>query len=355
MIDDAYKERVKGESYGFLETHYYFYDNSHTMNAFVKNRCDRALLAIIEESSKELGLQNSLTVEVVPLSEGSLVEWVEFILSPTGAITTAGASAAILSFFIDTMGLIRSRKPPSVPETALDIESKNLDIEKKKLEIKLLQKRLADTQESEQANKEDNIEEFDADIDDLKEVAYEVLINNYKIRKNISVFYENLIEYPKVEAVGYTTYDKNHEVVTSEVKVDRSEFDDFIFDLTEFEEIDDNAKIHIFSPNLDKGRHKWRGLYEKENKVIEFSLNDKEFKNNVESGTIIFKNGSMIKAELAIKIKIDMSGNETSRSYTVNEVISKSDGQGFIAAPQKNRNKVNKKDMKSQMPLPFDE
>jgi len=355
MINDAYKKRFKGESYGFLETHYYFYDNSHTMNAFVKNRCDRALLAIIEESSKELGLQNSLAVEVVPLSEGSLVEWVEFILSPTGAITTAGASAAILSFFIDTMCLIRSRKPPSVPETALDIESKNLDIEKKKLEIKLLQKKLVDTQGSEQANNEDNTEEFDTDIDDLKEVAYEVLINNYKIRKNISVFYENLIEYPKVEAVGYTTYDKNHEVVISEMKVDRSEFDDFIFDLTEFEEVDYNAKIHIFSPNLDKGRHKWRGLYEKENKVIEFSLNDKEFKNDVESGTIIFKNGSMIKAELAIKIKIDMSGNETSRSYAVNEVISKSDGQGFIATPQKNRNKINKKDMKSQMPLPFDE
>lgn len=355
MIDDVFKEKIDGGNYGFLETHYYFTDDSHSMNAFVKNRCDRALLAIIEESSKELGLQNKLTVEVLPLSEGSLVEWIEFVLSPTGAITTTGASAAVISLFIEVLAWLRSKKPPAVPETALDIEIKNLDIDKKKLEIKLLQKKLADIQESERANSEESIEEFQAEIEDLKEVAYEVLINNYKIRKNVSVFYENLIEYSKVEAVGYTTYDKNREVVIPEMKVDRSEFDDFIFDLTEFEEIDDNAKIHIFSPNLDKGRHKWRGLYEKENKVIEFSLNDKEFKNDVESGTIIFKNGSMIKAELAIKIKLDMSGNESSRSYTVTEVISKSDGQGFIAAPQKNRSKINNKNSKSQMPLPFDE
>ena len=343
------------EHYGFLETHYYFTDDSHSMNAFVKNRCDRALLAIIEESSKELGLQNNLTVEVIPLSEGSLVEWIEFILSPTGAITTAGASAAILSLFIEVMAQLRSRKPPSVPETALDIEIKNLDIEKKKLEIKLLQKRLADTPDSEQTNSKVNLEGSETKTKDLKEAVYEVLINNYKVRKNVSVFYENLIDYSKVEAVGYTTYDKNHKVVIPEMKVNRNEFDDFIFDLTEFEEIDDNAKIHIFSPNLDKGRHKWRGLYEKENKVIEFSLNDKDFKNNVESGAIIFKNGSMIKAELAIKIKLDMSGNESSRSYTVTEVISKSDGQGFIAIPPKNRNKINRKDIKLQMPLLFDD
>lgn len=343
------------EHYGFLETHYYFTDDSHSMNAFVKNRCDRALLAIIEESSKELGLQNNLTVEVLPLSKGSLVEWTEFILSPTGIITSIAATATVLSFFIDAIALLRSKKPPSMPDTVLDIEIKNLDIEKKKLEIKLLQKKLTDIQESGQANSEENIEKFQTEIEDLKEVAYEVLINNYKIRKNVSVFYENLIDYSKVEAVGYTTYDKNHKVVIPEMKVTRNEFDDFIFDLTEFEEIDDNAKIHIFSPNLDKGRHKWRGLYEKENKVIEFSLNDKDFKNNVESGAIIFKNGSMIKAELAIKIKLDMSGNESSRSYTVTEVISKSDGQGFIAIPPKNRNKINRKDIKLQMPLLFDD
>lgn len=133
MVDDAYKGKIKGENYGFLETHYYFNDNSHTMNAFVKNRCDRALLAIIEEASKELDVTQSLKIEVLPISKGSLIEWHQFAVSPAGSI-------ALLTLFVNSLACILAMKLPAPPESELDIENKRLDIRKKKLEIKLLEK-----------------------------------------------------------------------------------------------------------------------------------------------------------------------------------------------------------------------
>lgn len=33
-----------------LELHYYFRDNSHSMNAFVRNQCEKELLAIYKEA-----------------------------------------------------------------------------------------------------------------------------------------------------------------------------------------------------------------------------------------------------------------------------------------------------------------
>ena len=100
---------------GFLETHFYFYDKSHSMNAYVKNKCDSALLNIISEASKELGVEKSLTVEVLPPTEGSLVEWIEFFCSPGGAVTTIGAGAALVTCLIDIIAVsythLRAHEP----------------------------------------------------------------------------------------------------------------------------------------------------------------------------------------------------------------------------------------------------
>lgn len=336
MVDDAYKKEIKGENYGFLETHYYFNDNSHTMNAFVKNRCDRALLAIIEEASKELDVTQSLKVEVLPISKGSLIEWHQFVVSPAGSI-------ALLTLFVNALACILAMKPPAPPESELDIENKRLDIRKKKLEIKLLEKKLSDTDE------QDSVA-----VESIKEDMYDVLINNFKIRKNLSVFYENIIEYDKISAIGHATYNKNHKIILPEKKVDRSKFNDFILDSNEFEEVDEYAKIIIYSPNLDKGRHKWRGLYEKEDRVIAFSMKDSAFKNDVESGVITFKNGSTIRAVLTTKIKIDMTGSESSRTYAVEKVLRYTHDKGYTDTTQGKEYKAKRKDEKAQLSILFD-
>lgn len=330
------------ENYGFLETHYYFADNSHSMSAFVKNKCDKALLTIIEEASKELAIDRDLKVEVLPLSEGGLVEWYKFLTTPEGT--------NFLGLFIAVLTLIYTVKPPLPSESELDIENKELEKEKKKLEIRLLKKQVEDIE-----NKDQNLEEVKEVEESIKEVVYDLLINNFRIRKNLSVFYKSLIEYDKVEAIGFGTYDKNYKVIIPEKKVDRSEFKGFLLDSNEIKEIDENAKILIYSPNLDKGKRKWRGLYEKEDKVIAFSMKDNDFKSDVESGVVTFKNGSMIRAVLTTTIKIDMTGAESSRSYCVENVLNYSHDKGYTETSQGKKYKANKKDAEAQISISFDD
>lgn len=341
---------------GFLETHFYFYDKSHSMNAYVKNKCDSALLNIISEVSKELGVEKSLTVEVLPPTEGSLVEWIEFFCSPGGAVTTIGAGAALVTCLIDIIARVKTTPPPLPLQDPLDIENKNLDIQKKKLEIELLKRELLDSQIGNgKFDDKSQIKSVKEKIEDSKDIIYHVLINNLKIRKNLSIFYENLITYQKIESVGCTTYDNKLNVMLAERVVKRENFGDFIINLNEFEEIDEDAKIIIYSPNLVKGRHKWRGLYIKLDKIIDFSMKDSDFKRDVESGTITFKNGSTIRAVLTTKIKMDMTGAESSRTYAVEKVLRYTHDKGYTDTTQGREYKANKKDVEAQISFPFDD
>ncbi|WP_201597411.1 hypothetical protein [Psychrobacter fulvigenes] len=351
------------ENYGFLETHYYFYDNSHSMDALVKNKCDKALLNLVYEVNKELGWFKNLKVEVLPLSEGGLVEILKFLATPEGH--------DLFNTTIAFLALVSSRIPPKPRESELDIEGKKLAIEgqrldnagkqldneikKSDLDNRKYEKALLKAKLSEIKEKDKKAENVKDEVCGLKEDIYNLLIENFQIRKNLSSFYKNLIDYEKVKAIGYIPYDRNFNPIILERKVERNNFSDFVIDLDEYEEIDENAKIYIFSPNLVSGRYKWRGLYEKEDKIIDFSMNDKEFKEYVENGTIIFKNGSTIKALLNIKIKLDISGDETSRTYSVETVLEYSHGTGYTETSQGKKYKANKKDAKAQLSILFDD
>ena len=54
-----------------LELHYYFNDNSHTMDALIRNKCEAELLALINEVKNSLGFDFSLDAEA--LREGGLI------------------------------------------------------------------------------------------------------------------------------------------------------------------------------------------------------------------------------------------------------------------------------------------
>ncbi|WP_201578554.1 hypothetical protein [Psychrobacter okhotskensis] len=351
------------KNYGFLETHYYFYDDSHSMDALIKNKCDKALLNLVYEVNKELGWFKNLNVEVLPSSEGGLVELFKFMATPEG-YDLFNTSLAFLA-------LVSSRIPPQPRESKLDIEGKELAIEGQKidnankqldneikkadLDNKKYKKALLKAKLSEIKERDKKTEDIKDEVDNLKEDIYNLLIENFQIRKNLSSFYKNLIDYEKVKAIGYTPYDRIFNPITPEKKVERNSFSDFVIDLDEYEEIDENAKIYIFSPSLVSGRYKWRGLYEKEDKIIDFSMNDKEFKEYVENGTIIFKNGSTIKALLNIKIKLDISGDETSRTYSVETVLEYSHGTGYTETIQGKNYKAKRKDEKAQLSILFND
>lgn len=61
-----------------LELHYWFNDQTHTMDAFVQNKCERELLAIIGEIAKVFEVE--IEIETIPLAEGGLIRWFKLLL-----------------------------------------------------------------------------------------------------------------------------------------------------------------------------------------------------------------------------------------------------------------------------------
>ncbi|MDO4697801.1 MAG: hypothetical protein Q4A60_03870 [Pasteurellaceae bacterium] len=81
-------------------------------------------------------------------------------------------------------------------------------------------------------------------------------------------------------------------------EVKRENFSDFILEIDEFIDIDKNARIHIYSPNLVNRKHKWRRYYERESRVIGFNMLDKAFIKEIQNQNVDFKNGTTIDAAL---------------------------------------------------------
>ncbi|MDD3576632.1 MAG: hypothetical protein PHT38_07080 [Halothiobacillus sp.] len=82
-----------------FELHYYFGDDTHTMNALVRNECERELLALFKECSYILGIECSIESEAA--QEGGLREIWNFVGSPHAALLVA------------VLALVMSRFPPT--------------------------------------------------------------------------------------------------------------------------------------------------------------------------------------------------------------------------------------------------
>jgi hypothetical protein len=61
-----------------LELHYWFTNQSHSMDAIVQNKCERELLAIINEIARVFDVE--ITIETVPLAEGGIIRWFKLLL-----------------------------------------------------------------------------------------------------------------------------------------------------------------------------------------------------------------------------------------------------------------------------------
>lgn len=300
-----HKPKQKGEfmkdiQVNFLETHYLFSDDSHTIDAFVRNRCEKELLQIISLSLKELNLGTDIKIESLPPKEGGLIEWLQ-LTNPSNAI----ALASLVSSIVMPIIIYLLSKPKETTQDK-ELKSKKLEdlelgIEKKRIEIKILKKKLISDGLSPIEKQEK--------LQNLIDLYYEQLTHNVTILRHISNFYQNLIDYEKVQSMEYTPYNQNHQSIMEPKTVYRKDFHKFILQTSEDEIIDENAKIYIHSPMLVEGKKHWSGYYTSEEQVINFAMSDKDFKNDVTNGTIKFANGSFIYARLRKTLKFDDFGN----------------------------------------------
>lgn len=307
-----------------LELHYYFDENdeTHSMDAFVRNRCEYELLQIHNELQKELEL--NIKVETEAFEEGGLTELWTFLSDNTIQLT----------IILIAVAQVLSRIP--LGKSRLERTNLNLSIEERRLNIELLKKNL-----KEKEIPSVNIETINLIID-----------YNPKIIKHISNFYKQLYNYPKVKKISTTKLTENKQQIEKPIFVFRNDFEKFILDSDELESvIDDSATIEIISPVLKKGKYKWKGLYNKAQGAIDFFMKDKIFKGTVVAEGIAFKNGTFIDCVLEISRKINELGEIYNSSYSVMTVLKKHDENVSIETPQGRKYRQEKDAERRQLKL----
>lgn len=168
-----------------LELHYYFNDDSHSMNAVVRNKCEAEVLAILIEIAETLSISMDISSEVV--RAGGLRDFWKLLGKNNNQITVLLVIATI----------ILSRIPMNDPEIdALEKEIKQLTIEEKKLNIKKLKLELQDK----------TVQQVDKKV--IGKVARHV-DKNLKIVKRRSNLYSQLSSYHKITQVVVNALDSN--------------------------------------------------------------------------------------------------------------------------------------------------
>jgi hypothetical protein len=320
-----------------FQIHYYLANGSHAMDAFVRNKCEAELLAILQEICAIVGA--SIKVETVPSKEGGLRDFWK-ILGDNGLHISA--TFTILTFVLGVINSGLSRVPvadsdkdareKSIQE--LTIEEKKLSIEEKRLALEKLRKEIKEGT----LNKE------------TLESAAKAAEHNIKIQSRRSNFYKQLSNYEKVTAVGFSSLNSKSEQVILERTVPRSDFSKFILlDNSLPTETIEPATIEIVAPVLREGNYKWKGIYEDES--ISFSMTDADFKNSVHQELIAFQHGSCIKCVLQINRKVNEVGEVEINGYSVITVLEKSDGGIATETPQGKKHRAYKKFIEDQPDL----
>ena len=252
--------------------HYYLNDDSHSMNAFVRNAMEKDFLSIVNTISSSLNLK--IELESRAAKEGGFIEILDIIEAHpvSSTIIVSSAGYAIKRFL----------------EYLLTGAYKKNKLENEKLELEILK-----------------LKKESASIDENQ--------LEQKLARPISNYYAKIEKYEKIRAVGFGNE------INNEYVVQRDEFRNFILIDDKEEEVDDDANIEIISPVLKEGRYKWRGIYK--NESIDFSMGDSKFKNDIIDGRYDFGNGSFINCQLFITKTYDEFGNECkNRSYRVAKV-----------------------------------
>lgn len=291
----------------YFGLHYYLQHGSHSMDAVVRNKCEREVLAVFFEVAKQLNVPISL--ETYAHSEGGLKElW-----------KAMGKHNNQLTLIVAVLAIVFSRYPATDSELeALEKEATRLEIEKTRLEIEKLK---ADSPEK----REHTQQAAEAIARDLQ--------NNGKIAVRRSNYYKLLLDYHRVDSVGYSPRPTDPRP-TPEAIVPRRDFPRFILGSDKLPvETDDNALIEVFAPVLTDGNYHWRGYYS--GKPISFAMLDPQFKASIVAKKVHFQNGTHLRCVLNIHRKYDELGEVTITGYSVVTVLDQSEtGVEFVETTQ---------------------
>ncbi|MBX7182165.1 MAG: hypothetical protein K1X82_08645 [Bacteroidia bacterium] len=315
---------MKIEQANKIELHYFLGDNSHLIDAFVRNKCETEVLTIARDIIA--ALDYDITVLAEPAGDGGFKDFWKLI----------GKNDKQLTLIACVLTLILSRIPVSNRELErLQKENLQLDNEEKRLNIEKIKKELNSDKENSSVV-QDTVLFFDGNI---------------KVIKHKSNFYQTLNSYSNVTHISTSTYYERKEVVKPNI-VDRKDFHKFILTSNDLPPLTiENAIIEIAAPVVINGKYKWKGIYE--GRPIDFYMNDDEYRKSVLKGDITFHDGYYIGCLLKVKRQIDELGIIQNMGYTVQTVLGKIENGKIIETEQGKRYKKIKDELDNQTKMDF--
>lgn len=273
-----------------FEIHYYLENDSHSMDALIRNKCEAELLAIAYEIISQFDF--GITIEAEAWEEGGLRNWWKTLPSSHKNNIITGVFCTILGA---TLARIPNEDHLEKTERCMNIE--NL---KKSLSLEVISQEV--TEEC------------------IKYIQY-----NQKVAVHKSNFYKKLNHYKKVHEVGFVALDKENKPINKEDIVVRNDFLKFVLLTNKLDtEIIEGAQIEIVAPVLKEGNAKWRGMYIEPN-PISFEMRDKDFKEAVLKKQVGFKTGDSILCVLEIHRELNEVGEIKITNYVVQVVLEKID------------------------------
>lgn len=286
-----------------LQLHYYLENNSHSMNAFVKNKAELELLRLLNHISKSL--KYDLEFELEAIDEGGIKEFIKILnkkknknyllaLTYLGGIFTTVLTNVISDFILKNKEL-----------ESLQIEVLEKEKEKLNLEIEIL----------------NNSKNEDEKIDSLnKIITYLLLDGKSKVLK--SNFYSLLNEENKITAISTLELNEKNNPTSEEKIVEKVNFKKFIIKEIELEpKLISGAEIEIISPVFKKGLHNWKGNLNGE--PIDFKIGDSIFRDKVQKQQISFTTGSKILCNLEVNLVLDKKGEPKIKSRFAYNIVMK--------------------------------
>jgi len=300
-----------GSSY--LELHYYLIDGSHSMDASVRNKCEREALAVIYEIAKHLDV--STVIESYAHQEGGLKELWKAI----------GRNDKQLTLIVAIFAILFSCSPRENQElSSLEKEKKELEIEKLRLEIKALSREV----------------DPDGVLERQAHEAAEALDKSGRVVVRRSNFYKNLVTYDKVYAVSFTPK-MQRDSVPAEISVDRQGFSDFVLRSDKLPpEVYEDAVIEVFAPVLIDANQQWRGFFNGD--AISFAMMDHSFKADVIAKKVKFQHGTTIRCTLNVLRRYNELGEVVVTGHSVTGVLEVAEGgSAYVGTTEGIRRKKN--------------
>lgn len=293
-----------------LELGYSFNNKSSYMDAVIKHRCEKEILSLIRSLADMLDVKMTVYSEPYQKNGGFKEIW-----------GVAGENVRSISVVLNLIMQVLTRPSisvggqPVMEYTAKDEEKMQRLIASLRRELKLKP----------------------AGVIIPKELV-DLLTSLPRFRKYKSNFYEALKGYPRVSKITVRELNESNRSRSGVLEVKREQFDSFILRSDDLPPVKDNkATIEIISPVLKGSKYRWKGIYNKGGDMIDFYMEDEDFKKQMFDDKMSFTSGMCIDCILEIDRRLSELGETVNVCYTVITVVRTRFDKMEIITPQGKR------------------